>query len=426
MARGGARHDNVLTTVSGNRLLKSLDLYLARRIAVPLFATIAVAAMLLLLDRMLRLFDFVIQQGGPVSVVWRMLANLLPEYLGLGIPLGLMLGILLAFRRLAMSSELDAMRAAGISYDRMLRVPYLYALTAAAVNFAIVGFVQPISRYSYEALRYELRTGALGASIRVGEFTHLGPRTTLRVETSKHEGRELGGLFVRSENKDGGAVTVTAARGQFLGTDDPDTILLKLGQGVLVQDSPGYTRPRVLTFAGHTIPIDLPRMGEFRKRGDKEMERTLPELVRVGGDRRLPIGTRAPSLASTQRRLIQVVVMAVLPLLAVALAVPPKRSSSALGVFVGIVFLVGFHKTTEYTERVGQAGRLDPVWGQWLPFAVFAAVCVWLYAVLAYKPGGQPIGGLERFFGAVAGAVGKLFTRRVRDPEPAGAVAVPT
>ena len=45
-----------------------------------------------------------------------MLANLLPEYASLAIPLGLMLGILLAFRKLATSSELDVMRAVGLGY----------------------------------------------------------------------------------------------------------------------------------------------------------------------------------------------------------------------------------------------------------------------------------------------------------------------
>ncbi len=396
-------------------MLTSLDRYLARRIAVPLFATVTVAAMLLLLDRMGRLFDFVIREGGPVSVVWKMLADLLPEYLGLGVPLGLMLGILLAFRRLALSSELDAMRAAGIGYTRMLRVPYLYALGAAIVNFGIVGYLQPISRYSYEELRYELRTGALGASIHVGEFNRLGPNTALRVEASANNGQDLRGLFVRTETPKRGAVTVTAARGQFLGTDDPDTILLRLTNGVLVQDAPGFAVPRVLSFATHMIPIDLPRMEGFRKRGGKEVERTLPELVRVNADQARPLAERAPSIASTQRRLIQVVIMAFLPLLGVALAVPPKRSTSAIGVFLGILLLVGYHKSSEYTERVGAAGQIDPFWGQWLPFIGFAALCCWLYAILAYKAAGAPIGGLERSGTALTKMVRKLFTR----PEPA-------
>ena len=41
--------------------------------------------------------------------------------------------------------------------------PYMYAVILALLNIAIVGFVQPKARYYYEQLRFELRTGALGA-----------------------------------------------------------------------------------------------------------------------------------------------------------------------------------------------------------------------------------------------------------------------
>src|SRR5262245_37185351 len=112
----------------GAPVLALVDRYLARNIAVPLIGTLVLAAMLLVLEKMLRLFDFVITAGGPVSVVWRMLANLLPEYFSLGIPIGLMLGILLAFRKLAVNSELDALRGIGIGYGRLLRVPYMFAI----------------------------------------------------------------------------------------------------------------------------------------------------------------------------------------------------------------------------------------------------------------------------------------------------------
>ena len=67
------------------RRLSLIDRYLARSIAVPLFGTLVLAAMLLVLDKMLRLFDFVASEGGPVSVVFKMLVNLIPEYAGLEI-----------------------------------------------------------------------------------------------------------------------------------------------------------------------------------------------------------------------------------------------------------------------------------------------------------------------------------------------------
>lgn len=396
-------------------MLTRFDRYLARLIIVPLFASLVIAAMLLLLDRMLRLFDFVMNEGGPVSVVWRMLGNLLPEYLSLGIPIGVMMGILMAFRKLALSSELDALRAVGISYNRLLRVPLLFALTFALVNFGIVGFLQPISRYAYENLRFELRSGALGASIKVGEFAVLGKGMTLRVEESKNHGADLRGLFVRAEGKNGQSVAVTAAQGTFLSTDDPDVILLRLKSGTLIHTATANGLPRVLSFDQHDLPVNLPAMTNFRKRGEGNLERTLPELGRTVFDEQATPAMRRDASATFNRRLVQCLVMFVLPFLAVALGVPPKRSTSALGVFISLIALVTFHKMTEYGERMASLGRVDPVLAQWLPFVAFIALSLWLYRVLAYKPGGQPIGALDRWFakiGAViSGLVGKLVRR---------------
>ena len=177
--------------------LSLIDRYLARSIAVPLLGTLILAAMLLVLDKMLRLFDFVVTAGGPVSVVWRMLANLLPEYFALGIPIGLMLGILLAFRKLALSSELDALRGIGVGFGRLLRVPYFYAVALLLLNLVIVGYVEPYSRYRYEGLRFDLRSGALGASIKVGEFNRLGKRLTLRIDSSE-DGRHAAPRHLRA------------------------------------------------------------------------------------------------------------------------------------------------------------------------------------------------------------------------------------
>jgi lipopolysaccharide export system permease protein len=393
-------------------MLNATDRYLARLIAVPLFSTLVISAMLLVLDKMLRLFRFVTEEGGPVSVVWRMLANMLPEYLSLGIPIGLMLGILFAFRKIALSSELDALRALGLSYGRLLRVPYLYAIALALINLAIVGFIQPYSRYAYEGLRFELRSGALGASIKVGEFTSLSKRMTLRIEKSSNEGRDLSGIFVMTEGKGGKSLAVTAKHGTFLATDDPDTIIFRLADGVLVHNSPSYRVPRVLTFTGHDLPVPLPKIEAFRSRGGKDRERTIPELVRTSLNAKLPKALRDQSEANFHFRLVEVAMMFLLPLLAVALAVPPKRSSSALGVFLSIVMVVAYHKVNEAAEGLGALDKVDPVLALWIPFTLFAALICWMYWTLAHKPGGQPIGALERSFAKVSALFQRLFARR--------------
>ena len=390
-------------------MLTATDRYLARLIAVPMLATLVIAAMLLVLDKMLSLFDFVAAEGGPVSVVWRMLASMLPEYLSLGIPIGLMLGILLAFRKLAMSSELDVMRAVGLSYGRLLRVPYMYAIALALLNFGIVGFVQPLSRHAYEALRFELRSGALGASIKVGEFTSLGKRMTLRIERSLDNGRNLQGIFVRAISRDGQSVAVTAAQGKFLATDDPDTIIFRLRDGVLVNDAPKYKTPRILSFSSHDLPIDLPQIESFRGR-DNDREQTIPELVVIGRNSATPEKLRDEVRANFHYRMVEVVFMMLLPLAALAFAIPPKRSSSALGVFLSIVFIVTYHKINQYGESIGALGKVDPLIALWGPFIFMSGLVLWMYHVIANRPGGQPIAALEFAFATL----GKQVVRMLR------------
>lgn len=399
--------------------MTSLDRYMARLIAVPLISTLLISAMLLVLDRMLRLFDFVANEGGPVSVVWRMLANLLPEYLGLGIPVGLLLGILLAFRRLATTSELDVLRAVGISYIRLLKVPFLFTIGLAAINLAIVGYIQPKARYAYEQLRFELASGALGASIKVGEFTNLGERMTLRIERSVDEGRELSGIFVHARPPDGSWVSVSAERGEFLRTDDPDVVIFRLTNGTLVHKATRFTKPRVLTFTSHDLPIDLPRFEQFRNRGARKLELTLPELAMVGRDAQSPPLERAASRAQFHFRMAEIVSMFLLPFLALALGVPPKRSTSALGVFLALVMIVTFHKICEYGESVSRLGLIDPIIALWVPFALFAALVMWMFYTVAYVPGGQPIGALERGFSKIGKAIRRRLPGGRREVAPA-------
>jgi lipopolysaccharide export system permease protein len=394
--------------------LSLIDRYLARTIAIPLLGTLILAAMLLVLDKMLRLFDFVVTAGGPVSVVWRMLANLLPEYFALGIPIGLMLGILLAFRKLALSSELDALRGIGVGFGRLLRVPYFYAGALMVLNLAIVGYVQPISNYRYEGLRFDLRSGALGASIKVGEFNRIGRRLTLRIESSEDNGTRLRGIFVQVDDRSGMSVAATAASGRFLSTDDADTILFRLRNGRLVQQSPKFAAPRTLSFESYDLPINLPQVDRFRDRGHEHDELTLVELYNEGYGGGATGPDKLAAQANFHFRIVEVVMMAMLPLLALALAVPPKRSSSSVGIFVGIIIIVAYHKVNQYAEAAAASGAVHPILALWVPLLLLSALIWRMYHVLAHQVGGQPIGALERVSAKAVRGVRSLLPKMQR------------
>ena len=401
-----------------SRFITATDRYIFRLVLVPMLGVFVLAASLLMLEKMLRLFEFVSTEGGPVGVVFRMLVNLVPEYAGLAIPLGLMLGILFAFRKLAISSELDVMRAVGLSYHRLLRVPYLMTFALMALNFAIVGYLQPLARYAYEEMEFELQSGALGASIKVGEFNAIEDRMALRIEASRDKGRELMGIFARVADDEGQVLSISAREGRFLSNrDNRNTIILRLTDGTIVHSVPDGS-PRVLSFSQHDLPIDLPAIERFRDRGEADREYILPELLEIGWSPDSSQIVRQGVQANFNYRMAEVLMMVMLPLLAVALAIPPKRSTSALGIFLSIVIVVAYHKVNQYGESVAELGRVDPFIALWGPFTVMFAIIAWMYYQVAFVPGGQPIGGLENVYAKISRRLKKIFGRRARGEVP--------
>lgn len=145
--------------------------------------------------------------------------------------------------------------------------------------------------------------------------------------------------------------------------------------------------------------MKLPAIDQFRRRGGTVSDELyLHELWRVGyGGHEPDEHQRLEAQAALNMRLVEVVMMFMLPLLAVALAVPPKRSTSSLGIFLSILIVVAYHKVNQYAEQAATNGQINAILGLWVPLIVLSALIAWMYHVLAHHPGGQPIGALEWF-----------------------------
>ena len=397
-------------------MFKRIDFYVLRQVFTPLLLTLVVSAMLLLLERMLRLFDMVANLGGPVGVVFQMLGNLIPQYVGMALPLGLFLGILLAFRKLSESSELDAFQASGLSLWRLMRAPLALSMVLTVVSVALLGFVQPRSYYAYQSLLFELSSGAFGASIRPGEYSDLGDGFTLRIERAQDDGSRLIGVFAQKERPNGHITTITAEEGTFLATPDGTTILLRLHDGVIVDVEPDRPAPRVFTFQQHDWPLQLPTVTEFRERGGKERELTLPELwieARATAD---PAEARRYSAAFWDRTL-RSLGMLILPFMAVGLAIGAKRQQRQMGLVVGVVALLVYHKMLEFGAASVGLGSTSLFTALFMPTIIFALLAAFFFHTAAYRVGVSPLAWIEAGWEYMVGLLGRIRIGRTADDE---------
>lgn len=388
-------------------MLNRIDRYVLRLVTMPLITTLGIAALLLILEKMLKLFDFVVNQGGPANVVFKMLGNMIPHYIGLALPIGLLLGVLIAFRKISLSSEYDAITSSGVGLPRLMRPLLLLALLLSLINTVLVGWIQPHSIYTYRGLVFDLRSGALGASIRVGEFVEIGDEITLYVEESHQQGAELRGIFMERVDEDT-SIAVTAEQGGFYATEDDQTILLRLLNGVIVDLNEKQNKPRVLSFDRQDLKIRLPAREDFRDRGGEEREMTLPELFIERNNMENSSELRAAFNGNFHWRLMHSLSFFILPFLAVAMGITNKRTGRGTGIVIGLALLIVYNEFMEGMETAVQNGA-SPWATIWVLFGGFAALSYYFYRVAAFKVGGEPLAYVDAFWAAIAGPIQKLF-----------------
>jgi LPS export ABC transporter permease LptG len=111
-----------------------LDRYLVRETVLPALIGLLVLTFVLEIPPILREGEQLIAKGVELSTVAHVLLTLLPQALGLTIPMAVLLGLLIAFGRLSADREFVALQACGISLTRLLRPVGLIAIVGTAAT----------------------------------------------------------------------------------------------------------------------------------------------------------------------------------------------------------------------------------------------------------------------------------------------------
>ena len=373
--------------------MSTINAYILRQTMGPLLAAIAIALLVLLTERMLRLLDMVLDTGGGLTVLLQMLAFLVPHYMALALPAAFFLGVLLAFASLHQNRELEALGSAGIGLRRLLSPVLLLALALTAVSAANFAFGQPYARYIYRALVHD--AAAAAANVYLQERTFMEVRgVTFMAERIWRNSQEFAGIFIYEVDDSGKQIATTARRGSLDVGREGERSTLFLVDGVRLETPPGTAEGGAsgggssggggLTYSQFQIPIDLVGDEGFRPRGEDERELTLTELWQ---QRATPPPGVIPGemIGEFHDRLVRSLSVLFLPFLAVPFALGPRRARQAFGIAVGLLILIAYNQVLSVGKSLVSFGPVSPLIGQWLPFAVFALGSGYLFYRVAYK-----------------------------------------
>ena len=212
--------------------VKKLDLFIARQFGLLFLATFFICQFVLMMQFLWRYVDELIGKGLSMDVLaqffWYMGLMLMPQ----AFPLAILLSSLIAFGNLGESSELTAIKAAGISLMQAMRSLIVISIAIACMSFFFQEVIGPRAFISFQQLLLSMKQKNPEVEIPEGIFYDGIPGSNLYVSKKDMERGMLYGIMIY--RMDGGyedAAVILADSGRIQATAEKKHLLLTLYSG---------------------------------------------------------------------------------------------------------------------------------------------------------------------------------------------------
>ncbi len=395
-----------------------LNRYILKKASISVGGLVIFACCVLLMERLLRIFEIVTSSTNPAVDTTTMIVNLMPYYLSMAVPMALMLGTIITVDRLSKSSELTAALGAGFSLLHMTKPFLLIGLLLAGLTMTLEGYFQPVGRYNYRQIEHSVKQRSHFALLREGTFTVVGDRTFF-AGTDSTDG-SVGPIFIlellNDTNSDGTTKEAyrfsTARKGEIelrdkdgSGEKGAPVMALTDGEAFLFMDGAVSGQLNVEGISYTYLSDEI----AYRTRGKDEREMTSIELFENRDGSKTETIDRNTNNAALHLRLSKAFLLLLLPFIAVPFGLNYGRNPSSAGIFVGVVFLVSLQKALEFGQSLGAAGKIPPwlgIWGIIFVVSVFALI---LFRKSAYKMGQPPLTSFSHWVGHIKGEIISTF-----------------
>jgi hypothetical protein len=117
-----------------------LDAYMVRKLAMPALAVLGVTLVAFLLEQTLRLINQLEADGAHIGYLFGLITNMVPYQLGLALPASFFAAMFIVIARLDEESEIDAILAGGIPFERIVAPLVFVGVVLGIVSLLLVAF----------------------------------------------------------------------------------------------------------------------------------------------------------------------------------------------------------------------------------------------------------------------------------------------
>jgi lipopolysaccharide export system permease protein len=370
--------------------VKILDRYLLRALIVPFAMGLGVFTSILLIVRILKLVELVVNRGVPIGQILLLFSYILPAFLEVTVPMALLLAILVAFGRLSSDSELIALRAAGISLYRLLIPVAGFALGIAMLTLGLSMYARPWGNSLLRTGLYDvIRTRAV-AGIKPRIFNDEFSGLVIYVDHIQPATDDLEGILISDTREPSLHNTVYAETGRLVPNEAHHALTLRMEHGGIYSAGSQGHDYQDTRFTTYDITLDLDTaLAQLRNRSKDASEMTLPELREAIAAKAAQHDAAFVERVEVQRKFSIPFACLVFAALGVPLGIQPSRSVHSRGFSMSLVLIFVYYLLLTFGQNLGERGALPPPVAVWLPNGVLAIVAAYLLARAAREATGS-------------------------------------
>jgi lipopolysaccharide export system permease protein len=375
----------------------TINRYIFREITVPFRLGLALFTLVLLVARILKLVEMVVNRGVPLVDVLRLFSYILPAFLEVTVPMALLLAVLVAFGRLSSDSEITALKTSGVSLYQLLRPVAVFAAVVYVLALAISVYARPWGNALLRNSLYEIAKTRASAGIKEKVFVDEFPGLVIYVDRIEPPGNTLRGVLI-ADNRDTSQRNTVFAKAGFLVPNEPQhTLTLRLLEGsvhAFYDKDKSYHRT---DFTMYDISLDLNTTLAKLKPRDRDPSELPTRELRALIARKQALAEQV----ELQRRFSIPFACLGFAAIAIPLGVRPSLAVRSRGFMVSLALIFFYYVFLSLGENLGTRGTL-PAWlALWLPNIFLGVLAVTVFVRAAEERPAPRSERLESWVGAM-------------------------
>lgn len=354
--------------------------YLAAQFILPLIVSTVFFICFLLTFELFRLTELLVTRDISIFFILTLVGNIALTFIPLSLPIAVFFSTIYCLNRLSGDSEYIAMRAGGLTKERIL-LPMLLvaALLSVSVYFLNQDLIPSSNKEFKRKVNYLTSSGLL-AGIKPGQFFTLIDNLTLFASRSTKYGRNLEEVFLHIKDEKGKEERVIfAKRGELLFDRNPETLTEKLTLTLFDGNITGQNQKEELEkiiFSKYVFPVSQSQL-----KGGFSVKETMLSSHELEGVLKMTFQQAQKAYNFNKKEFFNAkyeywarkngaFIVFVFCFLGFTLGITGTRGKSKNAGFIGILCLMLYYGLFFSLVSVANKGKIP------VPLAVFTPACV--------------------------------------------------